>query len=335
MDKPVLVLTAGDPCGIGPEICLKALPEITPRCTPFLAGNREVFSRAADAAGLACTLPVLSGTGITELPPSPAILDSTTIDGASVIPGTVSAEGGRCAYESFTSGVNLVLAGKADAVVTAPLNKESLHAAGISEPGHTEILARMCGESTFRMLYWSRNMAVALATIHHALEDVPSLITRELVYDTARLLRDTLFSVSGTEPRIAVLGLNPHAGEHGLFGAQDRDEIAPAVRQLAGEGIDAHGPVPSDTAFTPAGLKQYDGYVAMYHDQGSIPFKMLHFDDGVNHTMGLPVIRTSVDHGTAFDRAWKGTASASSLIAACELAVLLVKGRSDRDNICH
>ena len=325
--KPFIAITSGDPAGIGPEICLKALRRrhVHDICIPFIVGNASVLRRVALACGIPWRLPVISlnERSILELPSEPAVIDPTSVQGISISPGRICAEGGRTAYESFVWAADMTMETAFDAVVTAPLNKKSLSLAGIRETGHTEILADMCGTEHCAMLYWSPSLCVSLATIHCALADVPRLLTKNRVYRTARLMSNTLENINRTKPCIALLGLNPHCGEKGLFGNEETDIIIPAAEQLAEEGYTVRGPIPPDTAFIPENRKNYDGFVAMYHDQGSIPFKMVHFENGVNHTMGLPVIRTSVDHGTAFDIAWQGKASCESLVSAIELAVKL------------
>ena len=325
--KPVIAVTAGDPAGIGPEITLRTAtdPAVSQRCVPLAVGNFSVFKRVSEATGLALPKYQVNPVSIErgEIPSHPLLVDPTTVEGKDISPGQVSGEGGKAAYESFIWAVTMAKAGRIHAIVTAPINKESLSRAGIKETGHTEILAKFCGVKQYAMLYWSRNMAVALATLHRPMSEVPSLLTIERIHTTAILLANTLESIGTENPKICVLGLNPQSGEHGLLGTEEETVIVPAVERLKKEGMNIDGPVSPDTAFIPSRLKEYDGFVAMYHDQGSIPFKMLHFHDGVNHTMGLPIIRTSVDHGTAFDIAWKGIAEHNSMLAALELALLL------------
>ena len=325
--KPFVAITVGDPAGIGPEICLEAVRNRHVRdiCIPFIIGNASVLHRVAAALGIPFRMPVisLSKRSVLELTSEPALIDPTSIQGVSIHPGTICAEGGMAAYESLVWAVDMALETAFDAVVTAPLNKKSLSLAGVQEHGHTEILARLCGSDTYAMLYWGPSVSVSLATIHCPLSEVPRMLTQERVYHTARLTAETLETISGKKPRIGVLGLNPHSGEHGLFGKEEQEIIMPAIEKLVQEGLSAEGPLSPDTAFIPENRETFDGFVAMYHDQGSIPFKMIHFENGVNHTMGLPVIRTSVDHGTAFDIAWQGKASCESLISAIELAVKL------------
>ncbi len=327
-DKPKIALTAGDPAGVGPEIVLKCAldPYINDICVPFCIGSLQVFSRVASKLNIDIrNLPAFSGKEFNPNQSAPALIDPTKINGMNITPGTVSSEGGTAAYRSFTWAVEKAMESAFSAVSTGPLNKEALKLAGVRESGHTEILARMCGSSNYAMLYWSNEIAVSLVTIHHALSEIPGILTEDLVYRTAELTHAVLEKMLGRKPVIAVLGLNPHSGENGHFGSEESKIIEPAICRLIENGIDARGPVPADTAFTTAALQVYDGIVAMYHDQGSIPFKMLHFEDGVNHTMGVPVIRTSVDHGTAFDIAWQGTASTGSMKKAIEMAVLLVE----------
>jgi 4-hydroxythreonine-4-phosphate dehydrogenase len=326
-DKPLIAITAGDPAGIGPEVVLAALADedVNAKCVPYAVGNADLFRKVGAATGLNADLEsaTVEPDRLAHLPAAPAILDPTSINAEDVIAGEISAAAGKAAYESLLWATDMTIQGTFQALVTAPFNKKSLNLAGVTEPGHTEILAKRCNADDVAMLYWSPDMSVSLVTIHAALSEVPSLLTTDAVYTTARLTYDALKRIEGDEPRVAVLGLNPHSSDHGLFGDEEERIITPAVERLKEEGLRVEGPVPPDAAFTPLSRLRYDGFVAMYHDQGSIPFKMHHFEDGVNHTMGLPIVRTSVDHGTAFDIAWQGKAICASMLAAIDLAVRL------------
>jgi 4-hydroxythreonine-4-phosphate dehydrogenase len=238
----------------------------------------------------------------------------------------VSASCGRAAYECVTFAIDEALTGRVDAIATGPINKESLHAAGVPFPGHTEILADRTGVERASMMLTSDAITCALVTVHVGYRDVADLLTRELVRETIERTAAAMERLRGRKPRITVCGLNPHAGEHGLFGDHEEERvIAPAIEDARTAGIDARGPLPPDTAFLPKIRHETDAYVCMYHDQGLIPLKALAFEEAVNVTLGLPIVRTSVDHGTAFDIAWKGVADASSFVKAVELAARLCK----------
>ena len=331
--KPRLALTLGDCAGIGPELVLRVLadPGIVETCRLTVYGNLEILNRVATASGI----PFPAGLAITHREPTSgsrsfvlpenghALLDFPFEDAASIHPGHVQASCGRQAHDWICASVRDIQAGFADALVTAPINKEALHAAGIDFPGHTELLAHLTGGAAPCMAFHSDRLFLSLATIHEALHDVPRLLTVPSLLHTIRL---TSAACGKPQPHIGVLALNPHAGENGLFGQEERDIITPAIEAARAEGFHVSGPLVPDTAFTwiLAGKPPpYDGYVAMYHDQGLIPFKMVAFDTGVNVTLGLPVIRTSPDHGTAFDLAWQGRASPTSLASAIRLAARL------------
>jgi 4-hydroxythreonine-4-phosphate dehydrogenase len=240
---------------------------------------------------------------------------------AGLAPGKVSAEAGRGAYDYLCAAIDDAMAGGIRAIVTAPLNKYSMHLAGIDQPGHTEILAERSGTRDYAMMLANDELRVLLVTIHVALAQVPALITREAELRAIRLADRACRQMGVARPRIAVAGLNPHAGEDGKFGREDIDIVAPAIAAARAEGLDASGPWPGDTIFMRARRGEYDIVVAQYHDQGLIPVKYLGVDHGVNVTVGLPFVRTSVDHGTAFDIAWQGRADHASLMEAMALAL--------------
>ena len=241
--------------------------------------------------------------------------------------GRVSAAGGRAAIEAITGAICLALGRRVDAIVTAPISKEAIRAAGSPFPGHTEMLATFTGAKRHAMMLVGGPLRVSLATIHVPLAQVPSLITTRGVREVIELTWDAVRSFGLRRPKIAVCGLNPHAGEGGMMGDEERRIIAPVVRALAKKGIPVSGPYPADTIFFRAARGEFAAVVAMYHDQGLGPLKTLAFDTGVNLTLGLPIIRTSVDHGTAFDIAGKGIASPESLLAAVELAATMARNR--------
>jgi len=286
--KPRVAITAGDPAGIGPEIAARA---------------------AADRRVLDVCEPVLFG------PP----------DGRSFAPGRLSGEAGRAAYDAILRAVDAAMSRRVDAIATAPINKEALRLAGLPWNGHTDLLAHLTGAPHVAMMFHSEALRVVLATVHIALADVPRALTSDALQATIDLTARELPRFGITHPRIAVAGLNPHAGEHGLFGVEETTAIAPAIEACRARGVDVSGPFPADTLFVRARRGEFDVVVACYHDQGLIPVKLVAFGQAVNVTLGLPIIRTSVDHGTAFDIAGKGVADPESMIAAVLLAAKLAR----------
>jgi 4-hydroxythreonine-4-phosphate dehydrogenase len=311
---PRLAITIGDPAGIGPEVALKAAadPLVLRCCVPVLVGSRALLRRIARTVKLALPAEILD-------PPD------VHLDAAAVVPGQLSAACGAASARWVEAAIDGCLAGTFGAMVTCPLNKAALAAGGVPFPGHTELLAARCGVAGEAMLMYHRRLAVVLATCHQALASVPRALRRERIVAVGRLLADALVRMRGLRraPRLALCGFNPHAGEDGLFGSEEARIVAPAGDALRAAGFDVTGPLPPDTAFTPANRRRYDGYICLYHDQGLIPFKALAFDEGVNVTLGLPIVRTSVDHGTAFDIAWQGVATHRSLVEAIRLAARL------------
>ena len=324
-----LAVTLGDLSGIGPEVVLSSLAQGARDGQLLVYGNERVLRRVSDASGIPLPTGMVCLPGETrafgDLPDVPVVLfDFPFPEQDDVRPGSVQPCCGRMAHRFICEAVKDVLAGQADALVTAPIHKEALRLAGVSYPGHTELLSSLTGGAVPCMAFFSPRLVVSLVTIHEALADVPHLITPGKLERVIRLTRDACTArVAGREPRLGVLALNPHAGEHGLFGDEEERVLQPVIRRLQAEGFALSGPLVPDTAFAwlfSGGDAPYDGYIAMYHDQGLIPFKAAAFDNGVNVTLGLPIVRTSPDHGTAFDRAWKGTASPSSMTAALRLA---------------
>ena len=334
--RPRLALTLGDGAGIGPELALRALasPDLAAGCQLCVYGNRRLLERVAAASGFALpeALAVLPPDRLADAPNGrPLLLDFPFGAADTLAPGRLDAACGAMAFEWIRAAVRDIRANLADALVTAPINKEALHLAGVPFPGHTEMLAHLTGATDPCMAFYSPELIVSLVTIHEALADVPRLLSATRVLRTVRLTHDACRRGGVASPRIGVLALNPHAGEHGLFGNEEALSIVPAIRSARSEGIAAEGPLVPDTAFTWLGKKDakapFDAYVAMYHDQGLIPFKMAAFDTGVNVTLGLPIVRTSPDHGTAFDLAWQGKASPASLFSAIALAARLASQR--------
>jgi len=290
MGLPRIALTVGDPAGIGPEIVAKA---------------------AADPAVLAVCKPVVFST-----PPEVAVR-----------PGEVSAAAGRAAYDTIARAVDFALRGDVDAIATAPVNKLAFARAGLKWKGHTDLLAHLCGAKQVSMMFHSPKLKVVLLTVHVPLKDVAKYITPELVDQTIALTSDAMVGFGTARPRLALAGLNPHAGESGVLGEEDDRVLVPAVRRARENGIAIEGPIPGDTVFVRASRGEFDCVIACYHDQGLIPVKLLSFGHAVNVTIGLPIIRTSVDHGTAFDIAGQGVANPGSMIAAVKLAAAMAAAR--------
>jgi 4-phospho-D-threonate 3-dehydrogenase / 4-phospho-D-erythronate 3-dehydrogenase len=338
---PVLGITMGDPAGVGPEITAKALArdDVTAACRPVVIGDGSVM--AATLEMLHSPLRLHAVRSVRECAWAPReieCLDLANVDAAALPRATVSAEAGRAAYAYIERGVRLCQSGEIDGIVTAPVNKEALAAAGVRHSGHTEILAELSSTRDFAMLLMGRDLKVIHVTTHVALRRVPELVTRERVGRVIALAQQTMTFLGVARPKIAVCGLNPHAGEDGLFGDEEKKEIAPAIEAARREGLDAHGPLPADTLFSRARGGEFDIVVAMYHDQGHVPVKTLGFNydeatgtwtglSGVNVTVGLPFLRVSVDHGTAFDRAWKGIANPESMVEALDVAVRMLAAR--------
>ena len=328
---PRVAVTMGDPAGVGPELCLRLLRDarILRACVPIVVGDAGVFRRVAHQLGWPEPERVLDRTDWAhsgESTDAPCVLDLQAIDAAAVEPGTVSAACGAAAYAYVTFAIDAALAGAVDAIATGPLHKESLHAAGVPFPGHTEILASRTRAARSCMMLTAEAITCSLVTAHVGYRDVPALLTTVAVSNAIELTAEAMRRIRGRAPRLIVCGLNPHAGERGLFGDREEERIiAPAVEAARAAGLDVRGPLPPDTAFLPKYRAACDAYVCMYHDQGLIPLKALAFEDAVNVTLGLSIVRTSVDHGTAFDIAWAGTADVSSFVKAVELAVKLYR----------
>ncbi|OGU15835.1 MAG: 4-hydroxythreonine-4-phosphate dehydrogenase PdxA [Geobacteraceae bacterium GWC2_53_11] len=324
--KPIIAITMGDPCGIGPEIIGKALhsKEIENLCIPLVIGDRRALERGLAVDNSPQTIHEIATPEAARTVPEGSIplLALSHLSETDISYGAPTAATGDAVFRYICHAAQLCRDSRVDAMTTAPISKEAMHRAGHDYPGHTELLAELCGTDHFVMMLAGDLLRVSLVTIHEALSDVPALITPEQVLKTIRITAEGVARLTGIDsPKLAVLALNPHCGEGGKFGTQDRDIIEPAVKTARLEGINAEGPLSADTLFHFALQGRYDGIVAMYHDQGLIPFKMLHFDDGVNVTLGLPIIRTSVDHGTAYNLAGTGKASEKSLLAAIRMAV--------------
>jgi 4-hydroxythreonine-4-phosphate dehydrogenase len=291
--RPVIAITVGDPAGIGPEIAVKAArdPRVVGVCRPVLYGPHS----PEQLAGFPC--------------------------------GQVSAASGQAAYEAIVAATRDALAGTVDAIATAPVNKAAFSAAGLRWLGHTDLLGHLCQSPDIAMMFWSDRLRVVLATVHIPLADVPRAITEEGLLRVMRLTARSLPRFGITQPRLALAGLNPHAGEDGLLGTEEDAVMRPALQRAHAEGIDVSGPFPADTLFVRAARGEFDCVIASYHDQGLVPVKLIAFGRSVNVTLGLPIIRTSVDHGTAFDIARQGVADEGSLVEAVLLAARLVAAR--------
>ena len=328
MSQPHVAVTMGDAAGIGPEIIVGALTGEDPFPGVVVVGDAGRLRRAASVLGVAVEVVVVEAPAEPVPAGAVACIDLDVID--EDLPfGELSAQAGEGAYLAVERAVALARAGEVDAICTAPLNKQALHLAGHRYPGHTELLAELTGVSDYAMMLTTPSLRVIHVTTHIGLIDAIEAIAPPRVERVIRLGHATLRTGGIDSPRIAVCGINPHAGEHGLFGrGEEAEKIEPAVAAAVADGIDVHGPLPADTAFFRAVRGDFDLVVAMYHDQGHGPIKVLGLDEGVNVTVGLPVIRTSVDHGTAFDIAGQGIADPGSLRAALREAVRLAGTRA-------
>ena len=329
-ERPLLALTLGDPAGIGPEVVLKALLEgsLAARCGSLVIGDRRILERAAGWLGAKPDFRVVQNPEEGGYAPNEVVLlDLGNADPRDCPPGKVGAPAGRAAVEYVCRACDLALAGTVDAVVTAPLNKEAMNLAGFAYAGHTELLAARTNAAKVSMLLTGPQLRVVHVSTHVSLAEAIRRVEQQRIGEVIDLAQRSCRLLGITHPRIAVAGLNPHAGEGGLFGDQELTQIVPAVRAARERGLIVSGPEPPDTVFLRAVKGEFDIVVAMYHDQGHIPIKLLAFDTGVNVSVGLPIIRTSVDHGTAFDIAGTGRASATSLVAAMEVALQMVAAR--------
>lgn len=326
---PRIGFSSGDPAGIGPELMLRLLaePSFREACVPVVFADAGVLERVAAATGLPQPPRVIPLDDWTREPNADTamVVDCDAIAAAAVQPGRVNAACGRAAYTYIEECTRSVVAGALDAIATGPIHKESLRLSGVPHAGHTEILTELSGATQSCMMLTAERITVSFVTTHVGYAEVPGLITPERVEHVIELSAQAMKRMRGPDPRIIVCGLNPHAGEGGLFGeGEEERRIAPAVRAARARGIRVDGPVPPDAVFLPSRLDQTECVVCMYHDQGHIPFKHIAWDTGANITLGLPIIRTSVDHGTAFDIAWQGVADPASLFHVVRLTVRLV-----------
>ena len=338
MKRPILGITMGDPAGVGPEIIARAAaaPAVRRDSRPVVIGAAATMQAALELIGSPLTLHAVTRVGDCRWADGTLeVLDLANVDMRALARAAVSGAAGKAAYQYIERAVELAQTAEIHGIVTAPINKEALAAAGMEHSGHTEILARLSGTRDFAMLLLGHDLRVIHVTTHVALRQVPDLVTKERVLKTLRLAQKTMIGLGRHDARIAVAGLNPHAGEDGLFGDEEKLSIVPAIEAARAEGMKVLGPLPADTLFSRARGGEFDIVVAMYHDQGHIPVKTLGFNydeqtkswtglSGVNVTVGLPFLRVSVDHGTAFDRAWKGIANPESMIEAIDVAVRML-----------
>ena len=329
LEELPIAITMGDPCGIGPEIIAKLYMD-TAQLPPMLVlGDEGLIRRAVQMLALPLAVQVIDSPE--NFQPAPDTIHAISLSRlpADLPYGQLDARAGKAAYDYIRAGIDLALQKRIRAVVTAPINKEALRLADIHYPGHTEILADFSGTKDFAMMLMNNDLRIILVTIHVSLREAIEQLTVESELTVIRLAHRAMTQLGIARPRIAVAGLNPHAGEHGLFGSEDEAIIKPAIQQAQAEGIEVSGPWPGDTVFMHARQGRFDIVVAQYHDQGLIPVKYLGVDEGVNITVGLPFVRTSVDHGTAFDIAGTGKASHASLRVAVEHAALLTRSLSN------
>jgi 4-hydroxythreonine-4-phosphate dehydrogenase len=337
--KPLIALTLGDPAGVGPEIIAGAWTETVLHewCRPVVIGHPEILRRAV--ALWQTGLEVVEIDAASRARPSPDSIPCIRCgsdDATRVKPGQIDPRAGQAAYDALVTAAELALAGEVQAITTTPLHKEALHRAGHNYPGHTELLAKLCGVDDFAMMLYlgpdeqivsPAGLAVVHATLHIALRDVFARLTTEEVLAKARLADRFMSRLKGSRPRIGICALNPHGGEGGLFGDEERTIIRPAVERGTAEGLLLEGPLPTDTLMVRARDGRFDAVVAMYHDQGHIALKLLGMHRAVNVTLGLPIVRTSVAHGTAFDIAWQRRAEVGSLLEALRVASQLAQKR--------
>lgn len=312
-------ITMGDPNGVGPEIILKAYRDNQLPEDCFIIGDMSALQLCCDMLGFKVKFNI--SRDIPEIAAGVLnVLDMGLLDRGDITPGVVSEKAGRASYEYVVLAACLALEGKISAMVTLPVNKEAVSISHPGFTGHTELIAGICNQKDYTMMLSSEKLTVTHVTTHVSMVEAIKLIKCERVHKVIKLTNEALATFTDS-PRIAVAGFNAHAGEHGLFGSEEENEIRPAVDKAKGEGINITGPVPPDTVFLRASRGEFDAVVCMYHDQGHIPMKLLDFEGGVNITLGLPITRTSVDHGTAFDIAYKGKASTKSLIQAIHYAL--------------
>jgi len=323
----VIAVTMGDPAGIGPEIIINALAKGSLAGAPAVVIGCAYTLHRVLSMGITASveLNVIEEVAQARFAPNVInVLDEPLEDPKSLVPGKLQMQAGDLAYRCVKRAAELALAGEVHAIATAPLNKEALHSAGHLYPGHTELLAKLTNSRDYAMVLYTDKLKVIHVSTHISLRKFLDTLSHERVETVIGLADSFLKRVGYKTPRIAVAGVNPHAGEQGLFGEEEINILTPSIQKMKAQGIDVHGPCPPDTVYLQAFEGQYDMVVAMYHDQGHIPLKLLGFYDGVNITAGLPFLRTSADHGTAFDIAWTGKANSDSMAISIQLAMQLV-----------
>lgn len=342
--RPIIGISMGDPSGIGPEICVKALSDaaIYEKCRPVIIGDADVIRNILQILKINLEVKAISKISDALCQPGTIdVYDLDLIDINNLKHGEISESSGEAAFKTVINMIDLAMKGEIDATVTAPINKESIHRAGHDFSGHTEIYAHYTNTKKYAMLLADENLRVIHATTHVSLRKACDLCKKDRIKEVIQLLDDACKQFGIEKPKLAVAGLNPHSGENGLFGDEEILEIIPAINESREQGYDVEGPVPPDTIFVKAIQGKYDGCVAMYHDQGHIPFKLKGFDwdnekqalksvRGVNITLGLPIIRTSVDHGTAFEIAGKGIASEDALKVAIDYAIKMSQNKNKK-----
>ena len=329
-DLPRIAITMGDPSGIGPEVILKTLlqGDIYQVCRPVVVGDINALRMVSKKLGPLSFHTIETPSEVTGSPGLVDVISVSNLKRDSFVPGRPTVPGGKAMVDYIIKAVDFNKDGQVSAMVTCPISKELMHKAGYRFDGHTELLANLTNTRDYSMMLANESLRVSLVTIHCALKEVPQRLNKGLILKIIRLTYRALeedFAIK--RPHVAVAGLNPHAGEAGLFGLEDKEIIQPAVDEAKTEGLLVDGPFPADTIFYHAINGKFDAVVAMYHDQGLIPVKLLNFSDSVNITLGLPIVRTSVDHGTAYDIAGKGIADPSSLIAAIRMAAKIASAR--------
>ena len=329
-DKPKIAITMGDPSGVGPELCLKLLEdsETLNLCQPVIFGSAEILELAANELNLNPPKSILSyesWQSLGTVDSKVQLIDIKNMKSNELMKGQVSLESGQASLQYLEKAIDATISKKFDGLTTCPINKASINKAGCKYPGHTEILAEKTGSNEYCMMQYSKEITASFVTCHVGLKEAFSLINQDRVLMVIKLTAKALELINDSKSdNILVCGLNPHSGESGLFGEEEEENlIAPAIEKALSMGYNVSGPIVPDTAFIPNRRKTTGAYICMYHDQGHIPLKALAFDKAVNVTLGLPIVRTSVDHGTAFDISWEGTANVSSLIEATKLATKL------------
>lgn len=328
---PLVAITMGDPVGIGPEIIIKALSDlkIYEICRPVVLGDEEALSANFKGLDKKAINSIQRPSEAKGIPGQIDLIPISRLNKSSTVPGRPTVEGGKAMVNYIMKAVQLTQRRELSAMVTCPINKALMHKTGCLFEGHTPLIAHLTKTEDYVMMLAGERLRVALVTIHCALKDVPATLNEDMIYKTIIVTSKALQSDFGLEgARLAVAALNPHAGESGLFGSEEAQIISPAVKRARDEGFQVEGPLPADTLFHEAAVGTFDAVLSMYHDQGLIPLKLLHFSDAVNITLGLPIVRTSVDHGTAYDIAGKDTADPSSLKAAIRMAVKIVEHRT-------